>query len=399
MKQPRSPSERLRIVVLGYIVRWPLGGMVWSNLHYLMGLDRLGHDVYFVEDSDDYESCYDPARGVTDADPTYGLAFAERVLNKIGIGDRWAYYDAHTSRWLGPRADSIVEICSTADVVLNLACVNPLRPWLREVPCRVYVDEDPAYNQVRVLTRPESRSRALDHNVFLSFGENVGRPECRIPDDGLPWRPTRQPVVLDALPVTPAPRDGKYTTVMQWESYRALEYAGVRYGMKSDSLLPLIELPQKAGPVFELTIGGSSAPRDLLRGKGWLLRDPHEVSRDPWTYEDFIRGSKAELGVVKHGYLVSRSGWFSERSACYLASGRPVLMQETGFTRWLRADRGVLPFDTAESALAAIEEVNAHYEAHCRAAREVAAEYFDARRVLPAMLEGALARTSEPRGS
>jgi hypothetical protein len=383
-------GKRLRIIVLGYVVRWPLGGMVWSNLHYLMGLARLGYDVYFVEDSDDYPSCYDPARGLTDTDPTYGLEFARRTFERIGLGERWAYHDAHTSCWFGPCAGRAVEICKEGDLLLNLACVNPLRSWLTEVPCRAYVDEDPAFTQVRNLTRPEAHNRALQHTIFLSFGENIGRSGSAIPTDGLPWQPTRQPVVLDVLPVTPGPSQGRFTAVMQWESYQPLEYGGVCYGMKSEVFLPYVDLPGRAGRIFELAVGSASAPRELLRRKGWALRDPLEAPRDPWTYEDFIRRSKAEFGVVKHGYVVSRSGWFSERSACYLASGRPVLMQETGFSDWLPTGAGVFSFATPEEALAGIQEINSRYEYHCRAAREIAEAYFDARKVLSELIERAM---------
>lgn len=384
----RPMGERLRIVVLGYIVRGPLGGMVWSNLQYLMGLARLGHEVYFVEDSDDYPSCYDPSRGVMDEDPTYGLAFAAEVLARIGLQGRWAYYDYHTSRWLGPGAEHILNICASADLVLNLCGVNPLRPWLAEVPVRVLVDEDPAFTQIRHLSNPSARSRALQHNVFFSFAENIDRDTCTVPDDGLPWRPTRQPVVLDTIAVTPGPAQGNFTTVMQWESYRALEHNGVRYGLKSDSFVPYLDLPQHAGGIFEIALGGESAPRALLGQKGWSFTNPLVPTRDPWTYQRYVQQSKGELSVAKHGYVVSRSGWFSERSVCYLASGRPVIVQETGFSDWLSAaGSGVVPFSTPEQALAGVNRVSRDYARHCQAARTIAEDYFDARCVLPRLLD------------
>src|SRR5260370_4367375 len=229
-------NDRLRIIVLGYVVRGPLGGMVTSNLQYLLGLSSLGHDVYFVEDSDDFESCYNPVTMEMGADPTYGLEFAGRALERIGLGDRWAYWDAHTARWLGPSADDILQVCANADVVLNLCGVNPLRPWLRDVPARVFVDEDPAFTQIKHLTNPTARELAKHHTAFLSFGENIGTRRSAIPDDGLPWQPTRQPVVVDAWPVTPAPKPGKFRTVMQSDSYPAVKFHGRRYGLKCDSL-------------------------------------------------------------------------------------------------------------------------------------------------------------------
>jgi hypothetical protein len=382
-------TDCLRIVVLGYMVRGPLGGMVWSNLHFLMGLARLGHDVYFVEDSDDYPSCYDPIKGYTDTDPTYGLKFARETFDRIGFGTRWAYYDAHTSTWSGPSAERILEICHSADLLLNLCEVNPLRPWLLEIPRRALIDEDPAFTQIRHLTEPRQRELAAQHTAFISFGENIAGGQSQIPDDGFPWQATRQPVVLDALLLTPGNAHGKFTTVMQWESYPGREYNGQHYGMKSESFQSYLDLPVRAGSIFELAVGGETA-HAILSGKGWSVRDPLVVTRDPWSYEGFLRESKAEFSVAKHGYVVSRSGWFSERSAAYLASGRPVVVQETGFSDWLPVGAGVVPFSSPEEALAGIEEINSRYQHHCQAAREIAVEFFDARKVLPRLLEKAL---------
>lgn len=380
--------SRLRIIVLGYIVRGPLGGMVWSTMQYLIGLFCLGHDVYFVEDSDDYPSCYDPARGITDTDPTYGLQFAKHTLEQVGLGDRWAYYDAHTSRWLGPCADRILGICATADLVLNFCGVNPLRPWLMQIPARALIDGDPAFTQIRHLTEPATRDRALQHTAFLSLASNINLPQSLIPNDGLPWQPTTLPIVLDAWPVTPAPLQGKFTTVMQWESYSVQEYQGVRYGMKSDSFAPYIDLPKRVGGIFELAVSGASTPSALLESNGWVLREP--PTQTPWTYQQYIQQSKAEFSVAKHGFVVSRSGFFSDRSVCYLASGRPVLIQETGLSDWLPIGEGILTFRNLSEAVNGIEAINADYKRHQQAARSLAEEYFDSNKVLSSLLETAM---------
>jgi hypothetical protein len=383
-------QSSLRIVVLGYIVRGPIGGLAWHHLQYVLGLRSLGHDVYFVEDSDDYASCYDPSRGVVDTDPSYGLHFAARAFERLGLSERWCYYDAHTDTWMGPLASHARKICESAELVLNLSGVNPLRSSLADVPRRVFVDTDPAFTQIRHLTDPDARKLAAGHNSFFTFAENITRDDCLVPADGFGWQPTRQPVQLDLWPVTTGRREGSWTTVMQWDSYRAREYAGRRFGMKSDSFNEFIDLPARAGSVIEIALGSESAPRDFLRAKGWRLLDPLEVTRDPWSYQEFIRSSKAEWSVAKHGYVTSRSGWFSERSAAYLASGRPVLTQQTGFSDWLPAGAGLLTFETIDEALARMGEIDAAYEHHCRAARELAEAFFDARKVLTHLLERAL---------
>ena len=383
-------AARLRILVLGYIVRGPLGGLAWHHLQYVMGLARLGHEVYFLEDSDDYPSCYDPARHVTGTDPTYGLRFAASTFEQVGFREQWAYFDAHTSRWFGPCADRIRELCSSTDLLLNVSGVNPLRPWLIKIPARAFVDTDPVFTQVRHLTKPGARYLALQHTSFFTFGENIGLQGSTIPNDGFPWQPTRQPVVLDVWPVTPGRPQGSFTTILQWDSYPAAELDGLRYGMKADAFRPYIDLAEKTGAILELAVGSPSAPRVLLANRGWVVRNPLELTRDPWTYQRYIQQSKAEFSVAKHGYVVSRSGWFSERSTAYLASGRPVVVQETGFSAWMHTGLGAIGFNTPDEALAGIEDITRRYDIHCRAAREMAEEYFDARKVLPRLVESAM---------
>lgn len=386
----KSFKSDLRVIVLGYIVRGPLGGLAWHHLQYVLGLKELGHDVYFIEDSDDYPSCYDPTRHVTDTDPSYGLTFASNTFNKVGLGDRWVFHDAHTSQWLGPCAEKILDICRDTDIVLNLSGVNPMRPWFLDIPVRVFVDTDPVFIQIRHLTDPGTRELGAQHTCFLTFGENLGLPRCSIPLDGFPWNTTRQPIVLDAWKVSRGPAEGDFTTVMQWDSYDPIEYMGKRYEMKSKSFEPFVDIPHQTNQNIELALGSPNAPRERLLENGWRLRDPLEVTRDPWTYQQYIRNSKAEFGVAKDGYVKTRSGWFSERSAAYLASGRPVLVQETGYSDWMQTGSGVIPFSSPEEAIAGIEEIDRRYEFHCKAAREIAEEYFDARKVLNRLIEYAM---------
>ncbi|MCI0704194.1 MAG: hypothetical protein L0241_24315 [Planctomycetia bacterium] len=391
--------NRLRIAVLGYLVRGPIGGMAWHHLQYVLGLAKLGHDVRFIEDSDDYPSCYDPTRGVVDEDPAYGLRFAEATFHRLGLSECWAYYDAHAGVWYGPTSASILEWLTRADLLLNVSGVNPLRPWVLGVSARALIDTDPAFTQIRHLTDSNAHERAAAHTAFFTFGENIPAGRSSVPADGFAWQPTRQPVVLDAWPQSPAPSGAYFTTVMQWDSYPARVFAGKSYGMKSESFAEYLDLPQRCGELFELAVGSASAPRELLRERGWLLRDPLEVTRDPWTYQEYIRGSRAEFSVAKHGYVSARTGWFSERSACYLASGRPVLVQDTGFTDWLRAVGGVVAFRTPEEAATGVAQIESRYEFHAREARVVVAEYFDARKVLSELIEQALGATSSSASS
>jgi hypothetical protein len=325
-------------------------------------------------------------------DPAFGLTFARDIFNRIGMPERWAYYDAHTETWHGPCAPDVDELCRTADACLNVSGVNPLREWMLQVPVRVLIDTDPAFTQVRNLIDATARRSALRHNAFFSFAENIGSRECSIPSDELAWQPTRQPIVMEAWPLTEGPARGNFSTMMQWESYPALRYEGRTFGMKSLSFEEYVDLPASVDAPLELAIGSATAPRDRLREAGWIVRDPYELSRDPWIYQRFIQDSKAEFSVAKHGYASTASGWFSDRSAEYLASGRPVVTQETGFSRWLEADGGLLAFRSREEARDAIERVCRDYKRHCRRAREVARAYFESRDVLSTLLERACSK-------
>lgn len=380
-------SGSLRIVVAGYIVGGPLGGLVWHHLQYVLGLSKLGHDVLFVEDSDDYPSCYNPETNEMSTDPNYGIRFIHAVFTRFDMGNKWAYYHAHSDKWLGRSEENIKKFCATADVFLNLSGVNPLREIFRKIPVRVFVDTDPVFTQIRHLSEPAAFQRAKRHNRFFSFGENFGTTDGDIPNDGFLWNSTRQPVITDIWNCNPGNENGKWTTVMQWDSYKVRTYNGKVYGMKSASFDPYLTLPKSINDAIELAIGSASAPRKKLLQEGWLLTDPLTITKTPESYKQYIHSSKGEWSIAKQGYVSGQSGWFSERSTCYLASRRPVVVQDTGFSRFIKTGEGLLIFTSPEEAIVAIEDVNRNYKKHCEAAISVAEEYFRFDRVLNRLLE------------
>jgi hypothetical protein len=385
----QGASSRLRIVVLGYIVRGPIGGMAWHHLQYVLGLKQLGHEVLFLEESDDYPSCYDPSTHSIGTDPTYGLKFAKSAFDKLCLKDGWAYFDAHQGAWSGPASGKALSFCNDADVLLNVSGVNSIRGRYENIPVRVLIDTDPVFSQIRHLNDPETCAKATRHNAFFSFGELLQSSKSAMPNDGFDWHPTRQPVVLDAWPYSKGPRDRPFTTVMQWESYPAVEWNGQRFGMKSDSFSMLKVTPMRVAAPLEIALGGASAPRQELERCGWKIVDPLVVAREIASYQEYLRMSRGELSVAKHGYVASQCGWFSERTACYLATGRPAVVQDTGFSCKLPCGTGLWAFADAVAAIDAIENINANYDAECRRARELAAAYFDSRKVLASLLEQA----------
>lgn len=377
----------MRIVVLGYIVRGPLGGLVWHHLQYVLGLKQMGYDVLFLEDSDDFAGCYNPQTNDVTEDSAYGLRFIDAIFKKFGLSDQWCYFDAHQNKWYGLTKQKALAFCHSADMVINISGVNPLREWCLNIPKRIFIDTDPAFTQIKHLTNDKAMSLAKAHTNYYSFAENIGKPFCTIPKDGFLWKPTRQPVFLEAWENTAADKTAKWTTVMQWDSYKERTYNGNHYGMKSLSFAAFSQLPSHlADEQFELAIGSPSAPIAKLQIAGWKTINPLSVTLTAETYQQYIRESKGEFSIAKHGYIVSNSGWFSERSACYLASGKPVIVQDTGFSENLPTGNGLCCFKDMNDIKEHIRSVNSDYAFHCKKAKELAIAYFDGKIVLNSLL-------------
>ena len=328
--------------------------------------------------------------------PRMGYSLQSAHFEKLDLQDCWAYFDAHRTGWNGPASGNALSFCNDAEVLLNVSGVNCIRSWHEKIPVRVLIDTDPIFTQIRHLKDAEACAQAARHNAFFSFGEFLESSTRSIPDDGFDWHPTRQPVVLDAWPFSKGRTNRPFTTVMQWESYPAVEWNGHRFGMKSDSFELVNDLPARVNAPFEIALGGASAPRRELEQAGWRIVDPLVVARDISSYQEYLRMSRGELSVAKQGYVAAQCGWFSERTACYLATGRPAVVQDTGFSRHLPCGAGLWPFDDAAAAIDAIENINSKYEAECRSARELAAAYFDSRKVLTSLLEQACDTASRP---
>lgn len=390
-------SASLRIAVSGLAATYPFGGVFWDYLQYPMGFQRLGHDVLYVEDTGKW--CYDPA-GETFVES------GERNVEKLavhlrrlvpGMAGRWFYRDA-TGRDFGRPWPDVVEFCRTADLFLHVSASCLMRDEYCAARTVAFLDSDPLYTQVGLL-RDEGEERLAwwkdRHQVFFTFGENVGRADCHVPTATIEWIPTRQPVVIDQFPsVAPAERRNVLTTVASWEpTEKGPVWDGATYSGKGTEFLRFLDLPGRSPLPIEVAMSGP-APREKLEAAGWKVVDARTVSGDPVAYRDYLGRSRAELGIAKNAYIASRSGWFSGRSACYLALGVPVLAQDTGFGRVLPTGEGLLSFSTPDEAAAALEALEAEYERHVRAARSIARQYFDAERVLKQLLEDAAASRS-----
>jgi len=374
----------MRIVVTGLVGQYAFGGVAWDYLQYVEGFRQLGHDVYYLEDTEMWP--YDPIKDTISADASYNVNYLRGVMEKLGLADRWIYRSAPDASYHGQTEAAAKEICATADLYLNVSGCGWLRPEYLSIPCKVFLDSDPMFTQVAlVLGKQDVIDRIRAHNKHFTFAENIGATDCRIPTTGFDWIPTRQPIVLGwwELPAEP-PRD-VFTTVMNWVSYKSCEYSGETWGQKDVEFLKFADLPGRTPQKFEIAMGmgpGMKRPTAMLQQKGWQIIEPAEHLPDPWTYREYLRRSKGEWSVAKEGYVKSRSGWFSCRSACYLALGRPCVLQDTGWSNIYPTGHGLFAYQTIDEALAGVEAVSADYAAHSRAARELAGQMFDARNVL-----------------
>jgi hypothetical protein len=315
----------------------------------------------------------------------YGIRVLEEWLGRFGLDGRWVFRDAHKA-YSGLSRQAAHAFIARADVLINLSGVTWFEGFER-IPARAYVDEDPAFTQVRAANDRDFCSVLNGHQVLFSYGHNIGLPGCSIPTVGLSWRSFQQPIVLDQWPFACVQPADTFTTILNWNAYGGVEFEGQIYGPKSMSFPLVMTLPERTPQRFELAVSGDDVPTIELSASGWTTRDPLAVSRSPESYREYIANSRGEFSIAKHGYVASHSGWFSDRSAAYLASGRPVILQDTGYSAWLPVGEGLLAFEDLEGAVGAVAAVNGDYERHRRAARAIAEEYFDARRVLGRLLD------------
>jgi hypothetical protein len=378
-----------RIVVAGYVVRYPLGGMVWAHLHYVVGLDRLRHEVWFLEDAGGWDDpCYDPDRRDMTADPTAGLAVLDAVMTEFGLGERWAYRDG-AGTWRGPAGAIADELMAETDLFLDVGGASYF-PEMRRARRRAYVDMDPVFAQ---LGRFGGDERFREYDVLFTYGANIGRT-ARVPTRGFAWRPLAPPVVVDLWAQGGRTDDGaidrRWTTVASLSAYGSVEHDGQLYGQKDVELVKFAELPRLASCELEVAADPAGALETKLAANGWHVADAPTVSRNPWRYRAYVRRSRGEFSVAKNAYVKAQAGWLSDRTATYLASGRPAVVQDTGLPDELLTGGGLLVFRTPTEAAAALHRAEASYDDECRAASALAMRHFDSAKVLDGLLADAL---------
>lgn len=381
-------SLRPLAVVVGFIGKLPVAGMALYNLHYIVGLRELGYDVHYVERLNRPNEIYNPNTDSFCDDSAIAIRWLSECLAISGLAAiPWTFID-RDGEFNGVGRTQLVEDIRRADFVLTLA--DPT--WFDELgdcPRRAFLDGDPLFTQAAMLDSDSQMSRATaNYPTLFTYCTRMGKPDCTVPLVGRDWIGTRPVVSTSSWEAATPNNDGPITTVMNLGAWGEVKLDGRLYGHKSRELDRLIDLPARSGRELVLALGGPGS-KARFGDAGWVLVDPLEVTGTIDDYRSFIRNSRADLGIAKHAYVASRCGWFSDRSTCYLASGRPVLHQDTGFTDWLSPGEGVLPFSSMDDLLLALDKLDSDYQQHARAARAIAEKHFEARIVIKHMLDEA----------
>jgi hypothetical protein len=371
----------MRVIVFGMMGRCPFGGQTWLSLNWLRAFHRLGHDVWYVEDDSRWP--YDPLQHTFTEDTSYALTHISTCLERIGLGGKWAYRFAESSKtcW-GLSATALNELYRTCDVLFTFG-TTVLRDEHLAAPYRVYIESDPVMSQLRLANGDAPTLEAFrQHQAIFTYGENYGAVDCGVPLCGVRYQTTRQPIDLELWYACFTPDATHFTTIGNYrQKGNDIAYNGDVYSWsKHHEWAKFIELPQRTTQPMELaTYLDRPADREELTGRGWRVVSPYEMSLDIFgAYPDYIRRSRAEFTVAKDQNVRLRSGWFSERDACYLASGKPVIAQDTGFGNRIPTGEGLFAVSTIDQALTAIDAINSDYARHCRMARAIAEEYFEA---------------------
>ncbi|HKM74281.1 MAG TPA: hypothetical protein VJX94_30175 [Stellaceae bacterium] len=380
--------KRGKIVVLHFAGRMPLAGIAWQAMHYLLGIEQLGYEAWYIEDSG--ANPYDPRANSIVMECDYNVAYLRRTMEKYGFGGRWAYWDAIHNVYYGLPPGRVRMLYAEAEAVINLCGATRLREEHLACPIRIMIDTDPVYEQIKYANADAAARIYLDaHTHFFTYGENLGASDCPVPLCGVPWRPTRPPVD-SSLWSGPHNAPRCFTTIGSWENKgKNIEFEGSKYvWSKHVNFVQFLDLPRcRPASCFRIAM---LPPDEHMRAAvvkcGWSLLDPRPISADMARYQNFIVDSGGEFTVAKDIYVRPNSGWFSDRSVCYLAAGRPVVTMRTGFSKFYPVGHGLFEYTTHEEALAAIDAIAADYASHSRAARALAREYFAADRVLGGLL-------------
>ena len=364
------------------------GGEAWTRLSYVVGLQKLGFDVYFVEQIDP-ANCVDDSGNASAVEASANLAYFRRIMDQFGLSERSALFDISSRRAYGRGFEELLEMAGSVALLVNISGHLSVPELISRIERKAYIDLDPGFTQF--WHEQGNLADALErHDFHFTVGENIGNPSCSIPTGDIDWRPTRQPVVLDQWPVSTEGAPSRFTTIANWRGpFGPVVHRGKTFGLKVHQFRKYIELPSRAEGRFEIALNIHPNDRrdiEMLQRNSWRLADPRPASCDPGSFRRYIQTSGAEFSAAQNMYVDTNSGWFSDRTVRYLASGKPALVEDTGWTASHPCDRGLVTFSTLEEAIAGADDIVHNYSAHARAARGLAESVFQSDRVLGDLL-------------
>lgn len=381
-----------RIIVGSYMFRYPLGGMMSWVLQYLLGLTANGQEVFFIEKAAGEYACYDPGKNISGNDPSYAVKLCGSFLERNGLKERWCFV-GNDDTYYGMTRSALEEVLATADIYVDMGAHGSWSEETERIPIKVLIEGEPGFTQIRMEERKQQNESGVCYDHYFTNGQNIGSTICMVPTAGVTWKHMYHPVHLDLFSVGELPAYASVTSIMNWQSHSDIEYKGVSYGQKNRTFFQFIDLPGTMEVPFELALGkgggvrNGDVPWELLRQKGWTIVNNQAVTSSFEHFRDYVSRSLAEFRVCKHLHVEMQTGWFSDVTACYLASGRPAIVQNTGFSAHLPTGRGIWSVRNKEEAVEALREMKVDYRQHSNSARELAAAYFDATKVMRSFLD------------
>jgi hypothetical protein len=384
-------TKNRKVIVSGALANKPQnGGGIWERMSWVVGLQRLGFEVYFVEQISPL-CCVNSNGNRVPLEDSVNLQWFRQITKFFGVENHSALIDESNNKCVEIDWENLLDIAESAQLLINLSGHLQLKSLINRISCNVYIDVDPGFAQ---FWHADSNTpfQLCGHDYYFTIGENIGKSLCPIPTCEIEWRHTRQPIVLDQWPVVKTDQTQRFTTIAGWRGpYGPINFEGKILGLKAHEFRKFIELPKKSlDTCFELALSihpSDEKDRLALVENGWNLVDPNKVANTHDSFQHYVQNSSAEFSVAQGVYVETNSGWFSDRSIRYLASGKPVLLQDTGFSENYPVGSGIIPFSTMEQAITGANQIAMDYKHHCNAARQIAEEFFNSDKVLSHLLK------------
>lgn len=374
------------IIVGAYMVRYPLGGMMSWVFQHLAGFKALGHEVYFVEKYGYSNSCFNPLTRSMSNDCSYGIKSANDLLSTIGMQDNWCFVD-HEGTYFGLSKKKIENVFRSADYYIDLGTQNGWEEESSYCRLRILIDGEPGFSQISFFNDDDLGRRYSRYDHFFTNGYNIGRLNNQVPTGEVVWKHMYSPVHAGIFKVTTPDSKAPFTTVMNWQSHKPISYSGSEYGQKDIEFEKFIQLPSLVDVNLEVAVSGKNIPLDILKQYKWNRVDGIEITRSYQSFCDYIEKAKAEFSVCKNVFVALNTGWFSDKSAAFLAAGRPVILQDTGFSEHLPCGNGLFAVKNIDEAKTAIEEIKNNWRKHSKASRDIAMNYLDTGIVLKKFMQ------------